>query len=168
MQQQWKANKRIENEIRDLVNWPDSPFKVFKDFNPYKYSMKFTGPEGSPYENIHITIDFIYPRSYPFNPPVLWFQPPLFHPNITAAGALVVDTLTGNDWSPAITTTMILLNVLTLLYEPFFCEENLKRNDKGKEEMNQIVNDKCVNMEALNLWENDIEQFKLIIALNAE
>lgn len=50
-----------------------------------------------------------------------------------------------------------------LFYEPYICKEKLAKNDKGKEEADEIVNDECVNMEALKLWRSDIETFVIII-----
>lgn len=161
-------NARIVKEIHEIITHFKDMFEVYKyNSNPYKYTFHFIGPEGCPYEYIPISVDIVYPIDYPFNPPIIKFRPPLYHPNINSDGVLVIETLNGTDWSPAQTTKSILLNILTLLHEPYLCTENLPQNDKGKEEANDIVNEHCVNMEALNLWRSDPGHFKLVLTLIA-
>ena len=156
------ANVRLKKELH-IVYHTDIFTVIAYSLKGLTCRMKFTGPDGSPYGGIDIVVDFIYPNEYPFRPPIIIFDPPLFHPNITITGTLAVDSLNGSYWSPASTTFSILMSILSLLYEPFICEENLKKNDKGKEELDEISNDECVNIEALKLWREDPDNYRQII-----
>ena len=156
--------KRIEKEILDVEKLN---FYEITRLNECKYRVIFNGPEDSPYENIRIVMYYYFPEHYPFQAPTIYFQPHLFHPNVNFQGFLIVDTLTGKGFSPALSMHAILTTILSLLYEPYICEDQLPVNDKGKEELN-TVNDLAVNMEALNLWQSDPLHFSSLVRLSAE
>ena len=158
------AQARIRKEMQDLSNY--DTFQCRTDYGRRINEVLFVGPETSPYQGMGLKVIFIYPRDYPFKPPVIRFDPPIFHPNVSETGRMTVPSLTGDDWSPATTTRMSLLTILSLLHEPFICNENLAKNDKGKEEMNEIVNNECVNQEALRLWKQSFEDFKQIVLVS--
>ncbi len=153
----WNKSRRIEKEMRDLGR---DHFEIFEfPFNPNQYLFRFDGPQGSPYENIKIGVEFLYPKSYPFEPPVVCFRPPLFHPNVSSEGHFKV-----LDWTPVIRTKTILQNIIELLHKPFLGSEN----DKGKEEMEPESDAPYINEEALHLWKNDMEQFKALVDEGAQ
>ena len=156
--------KRIEKEISDAEKL--GLYEINR-INECKYRIVFNGPENSPYENIRISIYYYYPDHYPFQPPTILFHPLLFHPNVNSQGFLVVDTLTGKEFSPALTLQLILTTIISLLYEPYICDENLPLNDKGKEESGS-TNELAVNMEALNIWQQDPLQFYELISISAD
>ena len=149
------------NRIRlEVKNFSIDGVKISIHNSFYKITCEFIGPENSLFENIPIKIDFIYNREYPFKPPRIIFNPPIFHPNVKPNGILVVNSLTGNDWSPVQTLSSIIPSIQNLLYIPFICDENLRNNDK---QMNDVVNDECVNLEALKLWRTNPEQYRQIL-----
>ena len=154
---------RIMREINNLYKLNDNIYEIiYFDDIKLKLVVNFIGPKDTPYEDIHITVNFIYPSVYPFKPPLI-FITPIFHPNITSTGALIISTLTGNDWSPALNLISILWTITSLLHEPLTCEHVLY-NDKGKEEIDDMeeIKETCANEEALRLWKEDIVQLREI------
>ncbi len=153
---------RIEKEISNVEKLG---FYEITKINECKYKLSFNGPENSPYEGIAIVMYYYFPDEYPFKAPVIFFQPHLFHPNVNSQGFLIVETLTGREFSPALSMSVILTTIIHLLYEPYVCDEDLPVNDKGKEELNS---DLAVNMEALNVWQSDPLHFSSLVRLSVE
>jgi len=77
------------------------------------------GPEGSPYAGGVFFVDIHFPTDYPFKPMKVKFITPIYHPNVDKSGQICVDILKHN-WSPALTTTRVLISIASLLNEPNF------------------------------------------------
>lgn len=75
------------------------------------------GPEDSPFAGgvFFLTIDF--PTDYPFKPGKFKFTTKIYHPNISDSGSICLDIL-DRQWSPALTTTKVLLSLTSLLTDP--------------------------------------------------
>lgn len=125
--------------------------------------VEMIGPEDTLYANCRIGLYYQFSTEHPFKPPRINFHPPLLHPNIDHKGYLWIDSITGSQYCPADNLTSNLLNILSLLYEPFICEDFKEMSDKGKEEDDNSFVDECINTEALRLWRTDPEQFKQLL-----
>ena len=75
------------------------------------------GPSDSPYQGGVFFLDIQFPPDYPFKPPKCQFKTKVYHPNINANGGICLDILK-NQWSPALTTTKVLLYISSLLSDP--------------------------------------------------
>ena len=75
------------------------------------------GPGESPYQGGVFFLDIVFPPDYPFKPPKCTFKTKVYHPNINANGGICLDILK-NQWSPALTTTKVLLSISSLLSDP--------------------------------------------------
>ncbi len=51
------------------------------------------GPEGTPYAGLSYRINMRFPEDYPFGPPAIFFETPIFHPNVDEHGAICLDIL---------------------------------------------------------------------------
>ena len=75
------------------------------------------GPTDSPYQGGIFFLDIKFPQDYPFMPPRCTFKTKVYHPNINASGGICLDILK-NQWSPALTTSKVLLSITSLLSDP--------------------------------------------------
>lgn len=85
--------------------------------NIFHWKATLIGPSDSPYEGGVFTLDIQFPERYPFKPPKIKFLTRVYHPNISKKGLICVDILK-TDWSPALTTSKVLLSICSLLTDP--------------------------------------------------
>ena len=72
------------------------------------------GPDDSPYSGGVFFLNIHFPTDYPFKPPKCNFTTRIYHPNINANGSICLDILK-DQWSPALTTSKVLLSISSLL-----------------------------------------------------
>ena len=75
------------------------------------------GPEGSPYHGGIFFLNIEFPADYPFKPPRLVFETPIYHCNINSNGSICLDILK-DQWSPALTISKVLLSICSLMDDP--------------------------------------------------
>lgn len=112
-------SKRIQKEIADLRKSSNSDIITIEP-QPGNDLSKWTGtllkpPE--PYSGGIYKLKITIPPDYPFKPPHIVFDTPIFHPNISQDGIICVDILK-NNWSPALTLERIMLSIMMLLETP--------------------------------------------------
>ena len=76
-----------------------------------------SGPEKSPFEGGLFALDINFPNDYPFKPPKVRFETRICHPNVNSSGNICMDVLK-DSWSPALTTSKVLLSITSLLCDP--------------------------------------------------
>ena len=114
------ALKRLKKELKDHQRNPPHgiAFGVHDESNFLQWNATILGPEGSLYEGTICFIDITLPREYPFKPPTLCFNPPIFHPNVLPDGTLPCFELLKTQWSPAHTVGSVLLKLRACLEDP--------------------------------------------------
>tara|TARA_B100000676_G_C17954707_1_gene774044 strand:- start:799 stop:1254 length:456 start_codon:yes stop_codon:yes gene_type:complete len=114
-----KANNRILNELKEMKNDPPSNCNAgpIDDNNIFLWEGSIVGPSDSPYAGGLFKLEIIFPKNYPFKPPKVKFNTPIYHPNINRYGNICLDILTTN-WSPALTILKVLLSISSLLTDP--------------------------------------------------
>lgn len=75
------------------------------------------GKTGTDWEGGIYKIVLKFTEEYPTQPPLVSFDPPIFHPNVYKSGKVCLSII-GSDWRPAITLKQILVGVQDLLDNP--------------------------------------------------
>jgi ubiquitin-conjugating enzyme E2 I len=75
------------------------------------------GKAGTDWEGGVYKIRLQFNEDYPSQPPQVYFDPPIFHPNIFPDGKVCLSILS-KDWRPAITLKQILMGLQDLLDNP--------------------------------------------------
>ena len=113
------AQKRLAKELLDLKK--DCPEQIsagpVDDNNMFHWQAMIMGPGDSPYQGGVFFLDLQFPPDYPFKPPKCTFKTKVYHPNINSNGGICLDILK-NQWSPALTTSKVLLSISSLLSDP--------------------------------------------------
>ena len=113
------AQKRLVKELADLKK--DCPEFItagpVDEKDMFSWQASIMGPSDSPYQGGLFFLDVKFPQDYPFMPPKCTFKTKVYHPNINSSGGICLDILK-NQWSPALTTTKVLLSITSLLSDP--------------------------------------------------
>ena len=112
-------NKRLENEFNDLIKNPVANCSAgpIDNKDMTLWIATITGPEGTPYHNGIFNLKIHFTNEYPFKPPKIYFETPIYHCNINSQGGICLDILKDN-WSPALTISNLLLSICSLLADP--------------------------------------------------
>ncbi|XP_053618337.1 ubiquitin-conjugating enzyme E2 T-like [Plodia interpunctella] len=114
---------RIAREVKNFEITPPWGItcKPVKDDNFDVLSVTLLGPKGSPYENGKFKVTVTIPEKYPFEPPLVKFVTPVYHPNIDKGGRICMDMLKmppKGAWLPTITLETLLVSLQTLMANP--------------------------------------------------
>ncbi|KAK0538429.1 ubiquitin conjugating enzyme Ubc7/UbcP3 [Tilletia horrida] len=127
------AVKRLAIEYKQLSSDPDGLFPAvgpISEDNYLEWEALLPGPEDTPFEGGVFSAKLSFPSTYPLEPPVMRFEPPIFHPNVYPDGLVCISILhaAGDDpnmyesaserWSPVQSVEKVLLSVLSMLAEP--------------------------------------------------
>eukprot|EP00005_Dracoamoeba_jomungandri_P004163 CAMPEP_0174256956 /NCGR_PEP_ID=MMETSP0439-20130205/6150_1 /TAXON_ID=0 /ORGANISM="Stereomyxa ramosa, Strain Chinc5" /LENGTH=541 /DNA_ID=CAMNT_0015339821 /DNA_START=69 /DNA_END=1694 /DNA_ORIENTATION=- len=117
-----KANvagmRRILKEFSEATSDSTNQFVVYANQDNMQFwKVVLFGPKGSPYEGGNFMVTLQFPDNYPFSPPKFQFLTPIFHCNVNNDGKVCLDILK-DQWSPALTSTKVLLSVLSLMTDP--------------------------------------------------
>jgi ubiquitin-conjugating enzyme E2 Z len=129
--------------LKDVVNIMKSPlvsdgiYYVHSETNVYEGYAMIIGPRETPYADGFYFFKFVYPKDYPFSPPLLKYCTndgiTRFNPNLYKNGKVCVSVLNtwhGPQWTSCQSIRSVLLTLLTLfienplLNEPGFRVEN--------------------------------------------
>jgi ubiquitin-conjugating enzyme E2 I len=67
------------------------------------------GPRRTPFEGGLYVVRLVFPSDYPGSAPTCTFVPPLFHPNVTPGGVIMLKMLDDEHWDPHTTIKNILM-----------------------------------------------------------
>ena len=87
------------------------------DDNLYHWKAVVVPDKTSLYHDCNFELNITIPETYPYTPPRIVFDTPIFHPNINSNGLICISSL-GKDWSPALTIEKSIYCILSLLDEP--------------------------------------------------
>merc|ERR1712159_225085 len=75
------------------------------------------GPSGSPFEGGVFALHAIMPSDYPFSPPQITFETPVYHCNVSDSGKICLDILQ-DKWNPGLSVPKCLEAIRIMLKQP--------------------------------------------------
>nr|CAD2181928.1 unnamed protein product [Meloidogyne enterolobii] len=122
---------RLQQELVDVTDNPIEGIKVHSVAeNIFIWKVAIFGAPGTIYQGGYFKATLKFPPKYPFEPPSMRFDNPIFHPNVYKDGRVCIsilhppgqDKLSGESaaerWNPAHGVRSILLSVISMLNEP--------------------------------------------------
>jgi len=109
---------RIMKEIRALAKSPPDGIQVsYSEENISVIQADIEGPVGTPFEGGVFRIKLCLGADFPNSPPKGYFITKVFHPNVSEAGEICVNTLK-KDWKPSHGLEHVLMVIRCLLVFP--------------------------------------------------
>ncbi|KAJ1635461.1 ubiquitin-conjugating enzyme E2 S-like protein [Pavlovales sp. CCMP2436] len=110
---------RVAKELRALQLTPPDGIKVhLNEESITDIRIDINGPIGTPFEGGMWSVKLVLPPDFPASPPKGYFLTKIFHPNISKAGEICVNTLK-RDWKEDISLGHIMQVIRCLLINPF-------------------------------------------------
>ncbi|CAK5270907.1 unnamed protein product [Mycena citricolor] len=110
--------RRLVREITHLQTSPPEGIRIqTSEDNLLDLTGIIAGPEGTPYAGGYFKVRFTFTEEFPTAPPKCRFATKIFHPNVSGAGEICVNTLK-KDWKPTYGIEHILVTVKCLLIYP--------------------------------------------------
>lgn len=117
-----QRSNRLKRELERLAQNPTEGISCYpKSDNFDNLVATIVGPRGSPYNDGIFQLEINIPAEYPFEPPRITFQTPVYHPNIDNKGRICMDLLNmppKGNWNPSIGLKNLLDAVQCLLGNP--------------------------------------------------
>ncbi|KAM0945859.1 putative ubiquitin-conjugating enzyme E2, ubiquitin-conjugating enzyme/RWD [Dioscorea sansibarensis] len=131
MAQAARLNLRMQKELKLLLSDPppgvslpllsDNGSSSSSSSSLSIIEARIKGPEGSVYSDGVFTLKIQIPERYPFQPPIVIFTTPVYHPNIDDGGRICLDILNlppKGAWQPSLNISTVLTSIGLLLSEP--------------------------------------------------
>jgi ubiquitin-conjugating enzyme E2 C len=115
--------------------------------NLFKWVATIKGASSTVYEGLTFKLTLEFPSSYPYKPPEVRFDTACFHPNVDQAGNICLDILK-DKWTATYNVGALLISIQSLLGEP--------------------NNESPLNPQAAQLWDNQVEFKKVLLAKYSE
>lgn len=112
------AVKRLMKELQTFAKEPMDGIHIFPcNTDVRSWRALLQGPPGSPFEGGTFELVIRASDHYPLKPPVVTFQTPIYHCNVSERGDVCLDILR-DSWSPALTIPQVLLAIRTFIENP--------------------------------------------------
>ena len=113
--------KYIHSQLISLQTCMEPNWSV-ELYNPkdlYLWKLTVEGPAGTPYENGSFQLTMKFPPGFPFQPPKVFFNTKIFHPNISSKGDIFFGVLM-SGWQSTQSLRTIMKYIQKLLANPNF------------------------------------------------
>ncbi|XP_059634969.1 uncharacterized protein LOC132277206 [Cornus florida] len=124
MAQAARLSLRMQKELKLLLSDPPpgASFPLLSSSSSLSsIDALIKGPEGTVYAEGFFKIKIQIPERYPFQPPIVTFATPIYHPNIDNGGRICLDILNlppKGAWQPSLNISTVLTSIGLLLSEP--------------------------------------------------
>ncbi|XP_057304225.1 ubiquitin-conjugating enzyme E2 T-like isoform X2 [Hydractinia symbiolongicarpus] len=119
-----RAQIRMKQELQMLSNDPPPGIFCYSVDNKTTHlKAGIIGTSDTPFEGGLFMLDIVIPERYPFEPPLMKFITPIYHPNIDSNGRICLDLLKmppKGDWKPALNISTLLKSIQLLMSNPNF------------------------------------------------
>lgn len=125
------ALKRLNSEYKKITKEANSYYSISPENDNFlKWNFIIFGPTDTFYENGLFRGYLLFPESYPFNAPKVYFHN-MIHPNVYTDGKVCISILhEGSDqygyesdierWTPTQSVHSILMSIISMLSDPNF------------------------------------------------
>ncbi|XP_043699207.1 probable ubiquitin-conjugating enzyme E2 37 [Telopea speciosissima] len=127
MAQAARLSLRMQKELKLLLTDPPPGVSLplltadSDSSNLSTIDAQIDGPEGTVYAKGVFNVKILIPDRYPFQPPIVTFATPIYHPNIDNGGRICLDILNlppKGAWQPSLNISTVLTSLGLLLSEP--------------------------------------------------
>ncbi|KAJ4897692.1 putative ubiquitin-conjugating enzyme E2 37 [Raphanus sativus] len=131
MAQAARLSMRMQKEVKLLLSDPphgasfphlSSAASGSGDLSSFSsIDAQMEGPEDTVYASGIFHVKIQIPERYPFQPPIVSFATPIYHPNIDNSGRICLDILNlppKGAWQPSLNISTVLTSIRLLLTEP--------------------------------------------------
>jgi ubiquitin-protein ligase len=111
---------RSQCPARTPPNAPPAHYHTARALPAPPHPPTTTHQDGSPYAGGKFVLDVALPAEYPFKPPVVKFLTKIYHPSVTAEGAICADTfeIAPDKWGPTKNMLGVLNSFAAALADP--------------------------------------------------
>lgn len=113
-----KTIDRLQKELSQLRGSNDKLKNVQVDDDDMFIWNGILCPTNPPYNKGAFRIQIIFPKQYPFKPPVIRFLTKIYHPNIDEQGAVCLNIINTDVWKPATRVSNVVEALIKLIDEP--------------------------------------------------
>lgn len=110
--------RRAMQELRQLVTTPVEGIHVFPAEDTLDFwRVLLEGPASTPFERGIFALSVVLPSNYPFRPPQITFETPVYHCNVSDSGRICLPLLQ-DAWHPTLTVLKCLEGIRLMLQSP--------------------------------------------------
>jgi ubiquitin-conjugating enzyme E2 D/E len=111
--------KRLAAELLNLLRHPSEGFSAHPtDGNLFRWNGTVQGPRDTPYARGLFKLNINIPGDYPVQPPTVTFATKIYHPNIDSDSGFISLSILGDEWSPVLTISTVLLSIQAYFGSP--------------------------------------------------
>ncbi|XP_060203455.1 uncharacterized protein LOC132631770 [Lycium barbarum] len=121
MAQEARLNLRMQRELKLLLTDPPPGASLTSSSSLSSIHAQIEGPQATVYAQGLFDLKIHIPERYPFQPPIVTFVTPIYHPNIDNAGRICLDILNlppKGAWQPSLNISTLFTSIGLLLSEP--------------------------------------------------